>query len=114
MKKTTTSHVMPHMGKMLADHFTTLPLTRVQLASRLNMWDTSLMRYLRRETFQVKVLWQLSLDLDRNFLAEMGEKLPVEHITAREKELEAQVATLQKDMEKLNIELGVYKNIMAK
>ena len=114
MEKTTNSHVMPHMGRMLADHFTTLPLNRKQLAGRFKMWDTSLMRYLGRETFQVKMLWKLSLDLNRNFLAELGEKLPVEHITAREKELEAQVATLQKDMEKLNIELTVYKNIMAK
>ena len=114
MEKTTNSYVLPHMGRMLADHFTTIPFNQTQMARRLKIGDSSLMRYLGRDSFQVRVLWQFSVELNRNFLAELGELLPVAHTTAREKELEAQVATLQKDMEKLNIELGVYKNIMDK
>jgi hypothetical protein len=54
------------------------------------------------------------LALNHNFLAELGEKLPVDHITNREAGQRQQIDELQKELEKLKFELSIYKNIVGK
>ena len=104
----------PHIGKMLAAYFANISLNRAKLSRQLKLADSSVLRYLQRDSMQFKTLWNISIALNHNFIAEMGEKLPVDYVTTREKELQEQVETLQKELEKLNIELGVYKNIVGK
>ena len=105
---------MPHNGKLLADYIQNNRINRAELARKLNKSNTSVYQYAESPSLQMNILWKTSLALNYNFLAELGELLPVNYITVREKELQKQVETLQRELEKLNIELGAYKNIVGK
>lgn len=106
--------VYPNIGKVLADYFKKQSINRSKLSKQLSVPGPSIVRYMEKETLQFKTIWNISVALNHNFIAEMGEKLPVDYVTIREKELQKQVETLQKELEKVNIELGVYKNIVGK
>lgn len=109
-----TQDAAPHIGKMLVEHFATLPLNLTQLSRKLRMGPTSLARNLDKDTLQFNVMWNFSVALNRNFIAELGEKLPVEHVTRREKELQEQLQAKEKEIEMLNMELAIYKRIVGK
>lgn len=104
----------PHVGKMLAEFLATQPLNITQVARKLKMSQTTLTRSIDKYTLQFKVMWDISVALNRNFIAELGEKLPVDFVTSREKELQEQLQEKQKEIEKLNMELSIYKRIMEK
>jgi len=106
--------VYPNIGRVLADYFKKQSINRAKLSRQLSVPSPSIVRYMEKETLQFKTIWNISVALNHNFIAEMGEKLPINHITVREAALQNQVETLQKELEKLNIELSVYKNIMGK
>lgn len=106
--------IYPNIGKVLADYLKKHSINRSKLSKQLSVPAPSVARYMEKETLQFKTIWNISIALNHNFIAEMGEKLPIEHITARETALQNQVETLQKELEKLNIELSVYKNIVGK
>jgi hypothetical protein len=105
---------MPHNGKFLSDYVLKNRINRAELARKMNVSNTSVYQYAESPTLQMGILWKASLALDFNFIAELGELLPVKHVSLREKELQEQVETLKKELEQLNIEIGVYKNIIRK
>lgn len=104
----------PNIGSVLANFFKKHSINKSKLATQLNVPNTSVTRYVARDTLQFMTLWNISISLNHNFIAELGELLPVEFVTKRELLLQKQIDALQKDLEKLNIELSVYKNIVGK
>ena len=104
----------PDIGKILSTYFESISLNRAKLSRQIKMSGSSVFRFLDRDTMQIKTLWSICTALNHNFIAELGEKLPVKYVTTSEKELQAQVETLQKELDRINIELSVYKNIMVK
>ena len=108
------SKAIPHVGNVLSEIFKTVYLNRAELARQLKQTQSTVFRYFQQESLQFKTLWNVSLVLNRNILAELGEKLPVEYISVREKALQNQVDTLQQELKTVNIELSVYKTITGK
>jgi len=106
--------VYPDLGKMLTDYFTNHSVNLSKLARHLKLGNYSLKRYLNSESMQMKTLWNLSIALNHNFIAEQADKMPVEYISEKEKALQSQIEDLQKQLEHLNIELTVYRNIVGK
>lgn len=109
-----TTDAYPHNGKMLDDYFTKHNVNRAELARKLNLTRSTVMQYRNTQSLKFGILWNMSLALKHNFVAELCELLPVEYTTAREIALQEQVDNLQKELDKLNIELSVYKNIVGK
>jgi len=106
--------VYPNIGKVLADYFKKASINRSKLSKQLSVPGPSINRYIEKDTLQFKTLWNISVALNHNFIAEMGEKLPVDYITQREVELKEQIASLQSELEKTKFELSIYKNIVGK
>ncbi len=106
--------VYPNIGKVLADYLKKQSINRSKLAKQLSVPGPSIVRYIEKETLQFKTIWNISVALNHNFIAEMGEKLPVDYVTAREAALQSQVETLETEIEKLKFELSIYKNIVGK
>lgn len=104
----------PHNGKLLQGYLTSHNIRIVDLARGMKVASPTVFQYFNSQSLQLNIWWKISQALNHNFLAELAEQLPVEHITAREKELQNQIDALQKELEKTNIELSVYKNIMGK
>ena len=115
----------PHNGKFLQDYIKKNGVNRAELARKLNVSNTTVYQYAESSSLQLSVLWKASLALNHNFVAELSELLPVEYSSKRETELKNKIKVLETELEiktsiyekmieKLNIELLEYKNIVAK
>ena len=107
----------PHPGTIVAKYFKKFSVIHSQLARKLSVTNPTVTRYVSsniNNIFPFKTLWNLSIVLNQNLIAELGESVPVEYVTVREKALRQELETLQKENEKLNMELSIYKKIMEK
>mgnify|MGYP003616581138 FL=1 len=112
--KLVSTNAYPHNGEVLKQYFTKHNVNRAELARQLGVSPTTVMRYFDSQSLQLGILWKTSQVLKHNFVAELGEQLMVDYATVREIELENQLAELKKQLEKMEIELSVYKNIVGK
>ena len=112
----------PHNGKFLQDYIKKNGVNRAEMARKMNVSNSTVYQYAESPTLQLSVLWKASLALNHNFVAELGDLLPVAHDSKREAQLEKRIKELEieleiktsiyeKQIEKLKIELSVYKNI---
>jgi transcriptional regulator with XRE-family HTH domain len=104
----------PHNGNMLRTYFKAHSVNRAELARRMSVAGSTVMQYFDSQSLQLGILWKISLALKHNFVAELGEKLPVDYTTQRETELKQQIEDLQGELEKTKFELSIYKNIVGK
>lgn len=109
--RTESTIVYQHNGKMLADYFAKYSVNRSELARKIGVAPSTVMKYLESESLQFRILWNISLALKHNFVAELAAQLPSETVAPIKSE--EQIA-LEKELERLNIELGVYKSIVGK
>ena len=109
-----TKNNMPHNGKFLTDYVLKNDINRAALARKMNVSNTSVYQYAGSPSLQMSILWKASIALNHNFVAELGELLPVKHKTGNEIQLEEEIKALEARMEKLNLELSVYKDVISK
>ncbi len=112
---------MPHNGNLLTNYLLNNRINRAELARKMNRSNTSIYQYAESPSLQMGILWNASLILKHNFVAELGALLPVDYSTPKETELneqirqlEAKVAALESMIEKKDIEISVYKSIVGK
>ena len=109
-----TKNNMPHNGKLLTDYLLKNDINRAGLARKMNVSNTSVYQYAGSPSLQMSILWKASIALNHNFVAELGELLPVKHKTGSEIQLEEEIKALEAQLEKLNLELSVYKDVISK
>lgn len=109
-----TKNNMPHNGKFLTDYVLKNDINRAALARKMNVSNTSVYQYAVSPSLQMSILWKASIALNHNFVAELGELLPVEHNSGKEIQLEEKIKALEAQLEKLNLELSVYKDVISK
>ena len=109
-----TKNNMPHNGKFLTDYVLKNDINRAALARKMNVSNTSVYQYAGSPSLQMSILWKASIALNHNFVAELGELLPVKHKTGNEIQLEEEIKALEAQLEKLNLELSVYKDVISK
>lgn len=118
----------PHVGKLVEKYLNKHMSNRTYVGSLLNVQPTTVARYFESESLQLGILWKLSLITNHNFILEIGSQLPIDFPTPgviqtqnqlNDKELEMadkqkEINELQRQIERLNIELSVYKSIVGK
>ena len=109
-----TKNNMAHNGKLLTDYLLKNDINRAGLARKMNVSNTSVYQYAGSPSLQMSILWKASIALNHNFVAELGELLPVKHKTGNEIQLEEEIKALEARIEKLNLELSVYKDVISK
>ena len=109
-----TKNNMPHNNKLLTDYLLKNDINRAGLARKMNVSNTSVYQYAGSPSLQMSILWKASIALNHNFVAELGELLPVKHKTGNEIQLEEEIKALEARIEKLNLELSVYKDVISK
>ena len=109
-----TKNNMPHNGKFLTDYVLKNGINRALLARRMKVSNTSVYQYAESSSLQMSILWNASIALSHNFVAELGELLPVDYKSGKEIQLEEKIKALEAKMEKLNLELSVYKEVISK
>ncbi len=105
---------MPHNGSLLEKYIVEQHTIKAALARKMGVTQPSINVYFRRHTLQTGIWWRASLALQHNFIAELGEILPVDYETKTEAKLREELAQLQKEMSELKLKLSVYESIMKK
>ena len=87
--------------------------TKTEIAKVLGI-QPGLRLYFKRDTLQFGVLWKLSLVLQHNFLAQLGEYLPYRFQTIREKALKQELAEKNAQLQKLETQLETLREMIRK
>jgi hypothetical protein len=77
----------------------------------LNVLPTTLHGYFQQSSFQFAILWRISQITEHNFLMELGERLGIPYETKTEKKLKAQLAEKEKQMEIMQSQLDLFREI---
>lgn len=99
------------LGNYIRWHIEQNKIKKLSIAEYLDVSPTTLNQYFKQSSFQFSILWRISLAVKHNFIMELGEKLNIAYETKAEKELKAQLLQKEKEIEKLEIQLQVYKEI---
>jgi hypothetical protein len=102
----------PHIGSYLAQHFAKDGINRNELARQMGVANSTTTSYMKRQSLQFGILWKISLALKYNFIADLGSRLPIEFVSARERELEMKLEALQQEINELKIENRTYKEVL--
>ena len=99
------------LGNFVRWHIEQNKIKKLIIAEYLDVSPTTLNQYFKQSSFQFSILWRISLAVKHNFIMELGEKLNIPYETKAETELKAQLLQKEKEIEKLEIQLQVYKEI---
>jgi len=101
----------PALGNYINWHFQENNIKKKEVSDFLGVLPTTLNQYFKQSSFQMAILWRISIAVKHNFFMELGEKLKIPFETVKEKELSKQLLEKEKEIENLKIQLGVYKGI---
>lgn len=102
----------PNIGEMLTQFFELRRIRRAALARLLNVQTSTIIGYQKKESIQVKTLWDISNLVSHNFFMDIAQMLPENYTTSKNifKEKDAEIAALKAEVKKLTIE----RNLLIK
>lgn len=101
----------PHVGQLFIKHVKENNINRAALSRKMAVSKGVMNNYHKRKSMQMGIIWNLSIALNHNFVAQIAEQMPVDFETKKETALKNEIAALKDQIEKLEIELEVYKRI---
>jgi len=101
----------PAIGNFIHYYIYTNKIKKKEVSDFLNILPTSLNNYFKQSSLQLVILWRISQAVEYNFLMDLGERLGIAYETKIEKELKAQLAEKDKQIETLQTQLDVFKGI---
>jgi len=104
----------PDMGNFIHYHIQQNKIKKADLARALNVAPTSLNDYFKKPSLSFTTLWNLSLAMNHNFVSQLGEYFPVPFETIREKALKEQLAEKEAIIQKMEIQLETFREMMKK
>lgn len=108
-----TANQLPHIGNLVAEIMKQKKVTVAEVARKLGVTSSSVANYLRNDSLQIRILWQLGLALEHNFLAELMDFLPENVLNASESSLQKSITTQASEIIDLKKEIEIYKGILA-
>jgi Helix-turn-helix. len=100
-----------HIGNLVHWEIKQNNLRKKDVAERLGIGPTTLNQYFKQSSLQTTILWRLSRAINFNFLMYLGQKLDVDFVTEKEKELQEQLRQKEEEILSLKTQIGVYKQI---
>lgn len=104
----------PVIGNFIHYHIVHNKIKKADVARQLGILPTGLNEYFKKESLQFAILWKLSLVLKHNFIAQLGEYLPYRFESIREKALKEELAAKNAYIQKLEIQLETFREIIKK
>lgn len=101
----------PSLGNFINWHFQENKIRKKKVSDFLGVLPTTLNGYFKQSSFQFAILWRISLAVEHNFLMELGERLGIPYETKAEKELKTQLVENEKQIETLQTQLNLFKQI---
>jgi transcriptional regulator with XRE-family HTH domain len=103
---------MPHLGRLVTQVMQQQHISQAELARRLGVSGTTLMRSLQQHTIHAALLWKMGQLLGYNFFAGLAAEFPLPAApTANELALQQQIAALEQEVEVYKRVVEVVKSI---
>jgi len=112
-EKSKTGNQLPHIGNLVAEVMKQRKMTVAEVARKLGVTSSSVANYLRNDSLQIRILWQLGLALEYNFLADVMDFLPENVLNATESSFQKSITTQATEIIDLKKEIEIYKGILA-
>ena len=104
----------PATGNFIHYHIIQNKIKKADVAKALGILPTGLNKYFKRDSLQFAILWKLSLIMKHNFMAQLGEYLPYRYETRQEKALLEQLAEKDAIIQKMEIQLEIFREMVGK
>jgi hypothetical protein len=109
--KETSTIPYPSVGQLLGQFAQQNHVNKSALGRTIGVSPKVVSDYFKRSSLQMGIVWNLSIALNHNFVAQIAEQMPIDFETKKEVALKEKNLSLQQQIEKLEIELAVYKSI---
>lgn len=103
-----------HLGNYIKWHLESNKIKKKSVSDFLNVQAITLNRYFKQPSFQLSILWRISLAVKHNFLMQLGEELGIPYETKAEKELKTQLENLQQENRDLKRENELMRDILKR
>ncbi|HEU4788093.1 MAG TPA: transcriptional regulator [Flavobacterium sp.] len=104
----------PVIGNFIHYHIIHNKIKKADVARALGILPTGLNEYFKKESLQFAILWKLSMAMNYNFIAHLGEYLPYRFETIREKALKEELAEKDAIIQKMEIQLEVFRETIRR
>lgn len=106
----------PSLGPLIKSVFQKRRIRKSALSRVLGVTPAMITKMQNAETMTTDRLWYLSMALRHNFFTDIASKLPADFATnaPRDTTAEERIAELEKEVEKLRIEIAVWEKIGGK
>jgi transcriptional regulator with XRE-family HTH domain len=104
----------PAIGNFIHYHIIQNKIKKADVARALGILPTGLNQYFKKESLQFAILWKLSMAMNYNFIAQLGEYLPYRFETIREKALKEELAQKEAIIQKMEIQMETMRELIKK
>lgn len=101
----------PAIGNFIHYHIYINKIKKKKVSEYLSVLPTTLNNYFKQPSLQFIIVWRISQIVEHNFLMELGEWLGIPYETKVEKELKAQLAEKEKQIETLQTQLNLFERL---
>ncbi len=108
--------LLPHVGQLLGDFYSTSNANRGELPRALRRARKRVQTYESRPTLPCKLLWEISVVLGHNFFEDIARQLPESFTTAVPKDdgQARRISELEEENRMLKVKLDLLKEVMRK
>ena len=103
---------LPHIGNLVAEIMKQKKMTVAEVARKLGVTSSSVANYLRNDSLQIRILWQLAVVLEYNFLADVMDFLPEKVLNSTESSFQKSITAQASEILDLKKEIEIYKGIL--
>ena len=103
-----------HLGNYIKWHLESNKIKKQSVSDFLNVQAITLNLYFKQSSFQLSILWRISLAVKHNFLMQLGEELNIPYETKAEKELKTQLELLKQENRDLKRDNELLRDILKR
>lgn len=111
-KKLNQPKPMSNLGNILKSHLEENKMTPTALGVLLNRSSSSVAKYLKQESFQTQILWNISHALQYNFFADLAAQLP-DHFAQQPNAHSQKMQALATENELLKRDVALLQKVLA-
>lgn len=104
--------MLPNLGKMVASKLKEKRIRNIEIARQMGVNPQSINGYLQSESFQFRILWDLGLALEYNFLADLMDHLPAKVLHSTQSKFHSIILAQAEEIKDLKKEIEIYKGIL--
>ena len=106
--------LLPHLGNMVACQLKKKRIRNSEIARKMGLNPQSINGYLQSESFQFRILWDLGMALEYNFLADLMEHLPAKVFHSTPSKFQDIILVQAQEIKDLKKEIEIYKGILKR